>query len=146
MRTGILALSALLILQSKDAQAQQVVIRSAEPAAVVQELRTLLEAQGFSLASSNPKEAVFTRAGIVGNPATFFDQVIHELRFRFKQKGDRLTVTASEESVTKRNGIVQSRLPIDHRVQLEELLAAVQAQLESIQPATDSARKRDSTD
>src|SRR5262245_36965753 len=118
MRTGIIALSALIALQGKHARAQQVDIRSTEPAAVVRELQTQLEAQHFTLASFNPKEVIFTRAGIVGNPATFFDQVIDQLTFRFRQKRDRLTVTASEESVTKRNGVVQSRLQIDHRIQL----------------------------
>src|SRR6266478_4478792 len=105
MRTRILALFALLALHGQHARAQQVVIRSVDLPAVVQKLSTQLEPQNYTLATSDTKKAVFTRAAPVAGRAVPFDQAVDQLIFRFKQKGDGVVVAASEEIVTLRNDV-----------------------------------------
>ena len=142
MRTRILALSALLVLHCKHAQAQQVVIHSLVPTAIAQALSAQLEAQGYTLATSDTKKAVFTRAAPVFGAV---DRAMDQLTFRFKQTSDGVVVAASEVIVTFHGG-VQGHMSIDsHRDQLQQLLDNARAVLESERPAPDSTGKHDST-
>lgn len=143
MRTRILALSALLVLHSSHARAQQVVIHSVVPTAIVQALTAQLEPQGYTLATSDTKKAVFTRA----TPAYgAVDRATNQLTFRFKQKSDGVVVAVSEEIVSVFRDGEQGHMSIDsHRDLLQQLLDNARAQLESERPAPDSTRTHDST-
>ena len=142
MRTRILVLSALLVLHSKHARAQQVVMHSVDPTAIVQALSAQLEPQGYTLATSDTKKAVFTRA----TPAYgAIERAMDQLTFRFKQTSDGVVVAVSEEIVSFFKG-GQGHMSVDsHRDPLQQLLDNARAQLESERPAPDSAGKHDST-
>jgi len=147
MRTKILALSALLVLHGKHARAQKVVIHAVAPTAVLQKLSTQLEPQNYTLATSNTKNAVYTRAAPVFGRLPY-DHAVDQLTFRFKLTRDGVVVAASEEIVMfVPNGNVWGRMWVtEHRDQLQQLLDTVRAQLESEQQASDSTRNHDSTD
>ena len=138
------------LLLTTRAGAQQVVIRSATPAAVVEHLRTQLLPQGFKLESTNNKNALFTLdRGLVaqrGNPAVPVVHVVIELQFRFKQKADGLSVTANEEAVGERGRPLEFRKPVEsEHDNLQRLLEAVRAELEAAVPPSDTVAKRDSS-
>lgn len=142
MRTRILALSALLVLHGEQARAQQVVIHSAVPTAIVQALGTQLEPQGYMLAASDAKRAVFTRAAPAYGAV---DRAFDQLTFRFKPTSDGVVVALREEIVTFHGG-EQGHMSIDsHRDQLQQLLDNARVQLESERSAPDSTGKHDST-
>src|SRR5262245_60020193 len=145
MRTGILALFALLVVHSQHARAQQVVIHSVAPTAVVQGLSAQLEPQGYTLVTSDTKKAAFTRAAAISGLVPY-DHAVDQLTFRFKQTVDGVVVAVSEEIVMLRNGGVFGRMPLDnHRDQLQQLLDNARAELESERPLPDSTGKYDST-
>jgi hypothetical protein len=146
--TPWLVVSALF---ARQVTAQQVVITNGTPAGVVEHLKTHLLSQGFNLESANNKEALFTLdRGLVaqqGNANVPVAHIVIELRFRFKQKADKLTVSGDEEVVGERGRPMEFRRPaISDRPNVQKLLDAVQGELEAGGSPSDTAAKRDTSD
>jgi hypothetical protein len=130
--------------------AQQATIHGATPALVVEHLKTHLSPQGFVLESSSTKSALFTLdRGLVvqqGNPSVPVVHIVIELQLQFKPRADSLIVRAKEEAVGDRGRPMEFRRPLDSdRQNLQRLLDAVRAELDSGTAARDSTTRHDST-
>lgn len=128
--------------------AQEVTIHGATPATVVGQANTQLAPQGFVLEDSSAKSALFVLdRGLVTQGANAPIPVVHiwiELQFRFREKGNALRVTASEEVVGNRKNSLEFRKPADSdRPNVQRLLDTIRTNLESA--TLDTANKHDST-
>jgi len=98
------ALFILFLAFSSSLSAQRVTIKAASPGDVVVAMQKRLGDQGFKLADSSKKQAMFTldRGMVSQTAANGMPQSVHvtlEFHLRFKPKTDSLQVDASEEVV-----------------------------------------------
>ncbi len=98
------ALFILFLAFSSSLSAQRVTIKAASPSDVVVAMQKRLGDQGFKLADSSKKQAMFTldRGMVSQTAANGMPQSVHvtlEFHLRFKPKTDSLQVDASEEVV-----------------------------------------------
>ena len=96
--------SMLLLFCSSSLFGQRVTIRAVSPSDVVVAMQKRLGDQGFKLADSSKKQAMFTldRGMVSQTAANGMPQSVHvtlEFHLRFKPKADSLQVDASEEVV-----------------------------------------------
>jgi len=153
MNPRTVATIALLIGTPYSLLAQGVVITGGTPSAVVDALKGQLQPQGFQLVRADEKSALFSLdRGMVPQQGSRAVQgalvhVVLEFTARFKQKDQGLQVTASEEVVGNPRSSTQFRKPVEsplERQNMQRLLDAVRAEIQSRQSARDSATKRDS--
>jgi hypothetical protein len=138
------ALFILLLAFSSSLAAQRVTIKAASPSDVVIAMQKRLSAQGFKLAGSSKKGAMFTldRGMVSQTAANGMPQSVHvilEFHLWFKQEADSLQVEASEEVVAETGvrsmdfrKVVQT--PAEHD-SMQRLLDDVKAELEARPPA-----------
>lgn len=120
--------------------AQRVTIKGASPTDVVVAIQKRLDSQGFKLADSSKKQAMFTldRGMVSQTAANGMPMSVHvtlELRLRYKQKTDSLQVDASEEVVGETGSrTMDFRKPVQtpaERDTMQHLLDDVKAELEA---------------
>lgn len=120
--------------------AQRATIKGASPTDVVVAIQKRLDSQGFKLADSSKKQAVFTldRGMVSQTAANGMPMSVHvtlELRLRYKPKPDSLQVDASEEVVGETGSRTMDfrksvQTPAE-RESMQRLLDEVKAELEA---------------
>ena len=130
----------LLLALSSSLSAQRVTIKGASPSDVVVAIQKRLGAQGFKLADSSKKQALFTldRGMVSQTAANGMPGSVHvtlEFHLKFKPKADSLQVDASEEVVGQTGSrSFDFRKPVETPAEhdsMQRLLDDVKAELEA---------------